>query len=83
MPIINCKVSLVLPWSKNCVITSQATRDTDPDANLAVVTINNPTDANFKTIDTKMYVPVITLSTQDDNRLLKQSKRTIFKRTIK
>ena len=27
MPLINCEVSLILTWSKHCVITSKATRD--------------------------------------------------------
>ena len=42
-----------------------------PDGNLA--------DATFKIIDTKLYAPVVTLSTQDDNKQL----TTGFKRTIK
>ena len=37
--------------------------------------------ATFKIRDTKSYVPVVTLSTQDDNKLLQQLK-TGFKRTI-
>ena len=37
---------------------------------------------HFKITDTKLYVPVVTLSTQDDNKLLEQLK-TGFKRTIK
>ena len=32
MPLINWEVSLTLNWSKNCVLTSKATRDDDPDA---------------------------------------------------
>ena len=32
--------------------------------------------------DTRLYVPVVTLSSQDDNKFLKQIK-TGFKRTIK
>ena len=35
--LINCEVALILTWSKNCVITSQTTRDADPVANPAVV----------------------------------------------
>ena len=37
--------------------------------------------AKFKTTDTKLYVPVVTLSTQDNAKLLQQSKSG-FKRTI-
>ena len=71
-----------MTWSKNCVITSQATRDADPDADSAVAGINNPTDSTFKITDTTLYVAVVTLSTQDDNKLLDQLK-TGLKRTIK
>ena len=35
----------------------------------------------FKTTDTKLYIPVVTLSTQDNEKLLQQSKSG-FKRTI-
>ena len=47
MSLINCEVSLTLTCSRNCVLTSKATRDGDPDANPAVDEINNPTNATF------------------------------------
>ena len=81
IPLINCEVSLTLTWYKICVRTSKATRQADPDANPAVVVINNPTDSTFEIKDTKLYVPVVTLSTQRDNKLLEQLK-TGSKRTI-
>ena len=40
------------------------------------------TNATFKITDTKLYVPVVTLSTKDDNNFLEQLKSG-FKRTIK
>ena len=40
------------------------------------------TGATFKTKYTKLYVPVVTLSTKDDNNFLEQLKSG-FKRTIK
>ena len=42
----------------------------------------SPTNATFQITDTKLYVPVVTLSTENDKRLLEQL-RTGFKRTIK
>ena len=72
MPLINCEVSLTLTWSKNCVLTSKTTRDDDPDADPAVDEINNPTNATFKITDCKMYVSVVTLSAENDNKLLEQ-----------
>ena len=68
MPLINCEVSLILTWSKNCVLTTMKTGATQEN-NPAIAAPTNPT---FKTTDTKLYVPVITLSTQDDNKLLEQ-----------
>ena len=70
-----------LTWSENCVITSKATREADPDADPAVAGINNPTNGVFKTTDCKLYVSAVTLLAQDDNKLLEQLK-TGFKRTI-
>ena len=67
---------------KNCILTSKATRNVNPNANPAVVAVNNPTNATFKITDTELYVPVVTLSTEDDNKLLEQLKAG-FKRTVK
>ena len=64
------KVSLNLTWSENCVITSKAARDADADVDPAVAGINNPTNAVFKITDCKLYVPVVTLSAENDNKLL-------------
>ena len=80
--LINSEINLILTWSENCVLISKATRDADPDADPAVAVINNPTNAKFKTTDTKLYVPVVTLSTENDKTLFEQL-RTGFKRTIK
>ena len=71
-----------LTWSGNCVITSKATREADPDADPAVAGINNPTNATFKITDTQLYLPVVILSAENDNKILEQLK-TGFKRTIK
>ena len=44
--------------------------------------IGAPTVATFEITDTKLYVPVVTISTEDDNKLLEPSKIG-FKITIK
>ena len=86
MPLINCEINLILTWSENCVLTSKATRDkvidTGTDENPQFSEINNPTNATFKITDTKLHVPVVTLSTKDYNNFLEQLKSG-FKRTIK
>ena len=79
--LINCKINLILTWTENCELTSNATRDADPDADPAVAAINNPSNTTLDIKDTKLYVPVVTLSTENDKTLLEQL-RTGFKRTI-
>ena len=78
IPLINCEVSLILTWSENCVLTDIKTQT----ARGTRVAINAPTNATFKITDVKLYVPVVTLSTENDKTLLEQL-RTGFKRTIK
>ena len=76
---------MALTWSENCVltnITTQTGRAAAQGDNPAKSVINAPTNATFQTTDTKLYVPVVTLSTENDKRLLEQL-RTGFKRTIK
>ena len=82
MPLINCEVSLALTRSQSSVLTSKATREADPDADPAVDGINAPGNATFKITDTKLYVPVVTLSAENDNKLSEQLK-TGIKGTIK
>ena len=65
MPLINFEVSLTLTWSANCVMTNKAHRKANPDANPVVTEIKVSTNATFDIIDTKLYVTVVTLSTED------------------
>ena len=66
MPLINCEVNLILTWSSTCVLV--ATR------------VNNQ-NSKFAITDTKLYVPVVTLSTQENTKFLQQLKSG-FKRVI-
>ena len=66
MPLINCEVNLILTWSSTCVLISTNT----PNQN-----------ATFAITDTKLYVPVVTLSTQENTNLFQQLKSG-FKRVI-
>ena len=84
MPLINFQVSLTLTRSENCVLTDVKTQ-TEAAAqgeNPRRERIDAPTNATFKITETKLYVPVVTLSTKDDNNLLEQLKSR-FERTIK
>ena len=82
MPLINSELNLILTWTENCVLTSKATRDANLDVNPAIAAVNNLTNVTFKITVTKLYMPVVTLSTIDDNNFLEQLKSG-FKRTIK
>ena len=78
MPLINCEINLILTWSENCVLKSKAQRDkfigSGSNENPQFSEINNPANAIFKITDTKLYVPVVTLSTKDDNNFLRTIK---------
>ena len=82
IPLISCEVELILTWFKNCGLIDKSTREANYAANPNVYEICNPEDATFKITDVKLYVPVITLSKENDIKLLEQLK-TGFKRTIK
>ena len=82
IPLVNCEVELFLTWFKNCVLIDKLTRDADYGANSCVSEINNPENAIFQITDTKLYVPVVSLSKENDIKLLEQLKSG-FKRTIK
>ena len=66
LPLINCEVNLILTWSSSCVLIS---------------TVNPNQNATFTITDTKLYVPVVTLSTQENTKFLQQLKSG-FKRVI-
>ena len=66
MPLINCEVDLILTWSSSCVL----------------IGASSPNQAaTFAITDTKLSVPVVTLSTQGNTKFLQQLK-SVFKRVI-
>ena len=66
MPLINCEVKLILTWSADCVVICTDVADQVP---------------KFTILETNLYDSVVTLSTQDNAKLLPQLKSG-FKRTI-
>ena len=82
IPLINCEVELILTWFKNCVLIDKLTREADYAVDPNVYEIDNPENAIFEIKDTELYVPVVTLSKENDTKLLEQLKSG-FKRTIK
>ena len=76
--LINCEVELIITWSKNCVLFDM-TKTAAEGNNPAIVA---PYRLEFKITGTKLHVPVVTLSKENDIKLWEQLK-TGFKRTIK
>ena len=69
IPLISCEVSLELKWNKNCVITSQQIGVNLDGGNTAA-----PTNATLAINDCKLYIPVVTLSKDDEIKLLTNLK---------
>ena len=67
--LINCEVELILTWFKNCVLIDKSTRGANYDADPVVYEIDNPEDATFKITDVKLFVPVVSLSNENDIQL--------------
>ena len=76
IPLISCEVSLELKWNKNCIITSQQIGVNLDGGNTAA-----PTGATFAINDCKLYIPAVTLSKDDEIKLLTNLKSG-FKREI-
>ena len=66
MQLFNCEINLTLTESENCFLVARTVANQVP---------------IFIMTDTKLYVPVVTLSTQNNTKLLQQLKSG-FKRTI-
>ena len=64
----------MLTWFKNCVLIDKSTREADYNADPGVYAIDSPENTIFKITDTKLFVPVVTLSKEDDIKLLEQLK---------
>ena len=80
IPLINCEVEIILTWSKNCVLADMTVRDGGNNNDAPGIVA--PTRLEFKVKDTKLYVLVVTLSTENDKKLLEKLKSG-FKRTVK
>ena len=66
MPLINCEMILHLKLSKNCVLAAGSAANQNP---------------RFQINGTKLHIPVVILSTQENIKLMKKLESG-FKRTI-
>ena len=82
---IKAEIELIIKWSENCVLTEKATREQKAavpaqGGNLAqdaVAAVNVPSDLKFKVTDYKLYVPVVTLQTEYENKMYEKLKTGI------
>ena len=65
LPLINCKIELDLTWTKDCVLIEHD---------------DIKTGINFMITNTKLYVPAVSLSINDNIKILENIKER-FKRT--
>ena len=73
MPLINCKIHLELSWTKNCVMYGDDAYAADDD--------NNNRATTLEITNTKLYVPIITVSAKDNVNFTKQLNEG-FKRLV-
>ena len=64
MPLINCKIHLELNWNNDCVMYGADTYAGGDNA--------NDRETALQITNTKLYVPVATLSTEDNVNLVEQ-----------
>ena len=84
MLLINCETELNLRGKRNCIITeiSRTFRSVHPDTDPGVYEITTQTTgAIFQINNAKLYVPVVTLSIDDNIKFLENIKQGP-KRTI-
>ena len=79
MSLISCEVSLELKWYKDCIITSLEERIVN--VGPPVVRDDGPANATLAINNCKLYVPVVTLSKDDEIKLLTNLKSR-FKREV-
>ena len=71
MPLTNCKVELKLKWSNYCVLSAVGNDNANGNDDNIIFTIK----------DTKLYVPVVTLSARD-NQILTKLLNKRFERSL-
>ena len=86
LPLINCEIEFDLSWPKEFILSEISiipTTPPNPNANTPVqeVAVIQKTSKTFQINSAKIYVPVVTLSINDNIKVLVNIKQR-FKRTI-
>ena len=71
MPLINCKIELELWWLNCCVLSAVGNDNANDNDDIIIFTIK----------DTKLYVPVVSLSARDNHKLIKLLRKG-FERSV-
>ena len=79
LPLINCEIEHNLKWTRNCIVSEMYKTPelpTNPNANRPnpLIQATATTGAKFQINNAKVYVPVITLSINDNIKFLEKSK---------
>ena len=74
--LINCETELILTWSKSCALADITVRAAGNNDNLPAIVA--PTGLEFQITDTKLYIPVVSFSTENDK---KEQLKSGFKKT--
>ena len=84
IPLINCEISIDLSWTDKCVVVNKAYREAKAATSktAAVAKIESLTDVTYTITGCKVYVPAVSLSTENENKLFEMLKSG-FKRTVK
>ena len=72
MPFVNCKIELKFKWANYCVLSAAGKEN---------VTNNDSDNIIFTVKDPKLYVPIVTLSARDNQKLSKLLSKG-FKRSV-
>ena len=67
-PLINCEIELALTWSKACALAAITVITAGNNNNRPAIVA--PPALEFQITDAKLYVPVVTLSTENGKKLL-------------
>ena len=69
---INCETELILTWSKNCALPDMTVRAVGNNNDSAAIVA--PTGLEFQTTNTKLHVPVVTLSKENEKKTFRVIK---------
>ena len=74
-------MELILRWSKNCVLADITVRAAGNNNDPPVIAV--ATGLEFQMTDTELYIPVVTMSNENDKKFFRTTKIRISKDSSK